>query len=174
MQSKKIWVYDIETFYDFFCIVFIDYHSDEQVVFEISKFKNELPEIKQFINTRVAKWFGYNNNNFDDVVMTWLLKQNTITAHEIYKYSTSVIENDAQWVNMPFDSADIFRMLHFNRFKVSLKWCQIMMNTLDIEELRNFKDPVTTRQEADDVIYYCIHDVQETKSNIQSPQRFRT
>lgn len=163
---KKIWVYDIEAFYDFFCIVFIDYHSDEQVVFEISKFKNELGEIKQFIKTRVAKWFGYANNNYDDIVMTWLLKQDNITAHEIYKYSTSVIESEAQWVNMPFESADIFRMLHFNRFKVSLKWCQIMMNTLDIEELRNFKDPVTTREEADDVIYYCTHDVQETKKVI--------
>lgn len=165
---KKIWVYDTENLYDFHCSVFTDFNSDETRIFEISNFKNELSELKSFWKDEVAGVWGYNNFTYDDVLTTQILKKNSITANQIYQISQKIIDGKEKfWNNLPTKTADIFKLLHFDRFKVSLKWCEFGMGSDSIEELPiHWTESVTNREDADKVIHYCIYDVNQTKKVI--------
>ena len=165
---KKIYVYDTENLYDFHCSVFTDFNSDETRIFEISNFKNELLELKSFWKNEVGGVWGYNNFTYDDVLTTQILKQKTITANQIFQISQKIIDGTQKyWNNLTVKTADIFKLLHFDRFRVSLKWCEFGMGSDSIEELPvHWTESITDREMADKVIKYCIYDVNRTKEVI--------
>ena len=70
-NSKKGYVYDIETYPNFFCVSFYD--SRKFIQFEISERKNDLLKILSFINWDKVL-IGYNNQKFDDVIIKYLFK----------------------------------------------------------------------------------------------------
>ena len=165
---KKIWVYDTENLADFHCSVFTDVNSDETRVFEISNFKNEFRELKSFWQNEVAGVWGYNNYEYDDVLVTQILKKNVIQASQIFQISQDIISRERKyWNNLPAKTADIFKLLHFDRFHVSLKWCEVGMFSESIEEMPiHWSESVTDRIIADKIIYYCKYDVLKTKEVI--------
>lgn len=164
---KRVWIYDMENMYDFHCTVFLDRDSDEKRIFEISNFKNEFKELIAFVKTEVKNLWGYNNNQYDDVILEWMLQLTfTPTANQLFQKSQEVIDGNF-WGKLPFTSADIFRMLHFNRFFVSLKWAQFMMDSESIEEMPvHWSESIIDRDVADKVIAYCVWDVIETRKVI--------
>lgn len=161
---KRIWIYDTEQLHNFHCSVFIDRHSDDTVTFEISEFKNELKQLQQFVREEVAGLWGWNNHEYDDVIYTTLLYAQSITARDLYKLSQKIIDGERMWSKPPFKTSDLYKMLHFDRFGVSLKWAEVMMCSDSIEEMpvEHWQD-VDTRELADKVLYYCTYDVQQTK-----------
>lgn len=161
---KKIWVYDEENLLDFHCSVYIDRDSDDIRIFEISNFKNELKELQHFVKTEVGGLWGFNNNSYDDILLNYKLGLKSVTAQQLYEKSTSVINSDRQWNNLKIPSADVFKMLHFDRFGVSLKWCEYVMGSESIEEMPvEHWESVDTVELASKVVAYCKWDVLQTK-----------
>ena len=86
-----VWIYDLETYPNFFCAGFEEYKTGEKKIFEISDWKNQGDKLKEFINSQ--KWFlvGYNNNSFDDPILNYILRNKTVTAKELYDIAQMII-----------------------------------------------------------------------------------
>ena len=59
-----IYVYDIEIYINFFCVIFKNYKTKELRKFIIYKDRNDLKELMDFISNPHLWLAGYNNYNF--------------------------------------------------------------------------------------------------------------
>lgn len=166
-QIKRNWTYDIECLINFFCVCFKS--GDDRIIFEISDRKNELVELKDFLEKQVRGLKGYNNLAYDSQLIEWLTQQYRVTPYELYRFSQSVI--DAQYPVFPeykltIPNLDIFKILHLdnkNR-RVGLKWCEFMIDWHNIEDMPHpHYKPLTTDEEIDETIHYCWNDVDATE-----------
>ena len=72
MSVRKNYVYDLETYPNFFCGVFIN--ETEEYVFEISGRKNDLDKLYKFYDVKNIKYLiGFNCVRFDARIMQFLI-----------------------------------------------------------------------------------------------------
>lgn len=91
MSSKsldKIWGYDIEVFKYDWSIVFINLVGEKFAVV------NDSEKLKRFYNKRVKALIGYNNHNYDDIILASLLIDFKKTPFEI---SQDIIERNVRY-----------------------------------------------------------------------------
>ena len=86
-MEKKLYVFDLETYPNFFLAVFKCIITGKYNYFEISDRKSDQINLKKFLNEQVKGLIGFNNLNFDyPVLHNTILKTNKLlTAQEIYK-----------------------------------------------------------------------------------------
>ena len=61
-----VWIYDIEIFPNAFCVGFENYKSNERHMFEISPWRNESNNLREFLLS--VKWLvGYNNSGYENL-----------------------------------------------------------------------------------------------------------
>ena len=84
-------IYDLEVFPNFFCAGFEEYKTNTQRSFEISEWKDESAELREFILSN--KWYlvGYNNNSYDDPILNYILYNKEVTAPDLYRISQMII-----------------------------------------------------------------------------------
>lgn len=166
---KQIWYYDLETLKDFFCGVFKC--ENDIRIFEISYRRNDIKELIEFLKTECSGLIGYNNINFDSQIIQyiWNNQYGSLTANKIAKFTTTVINSKWPIYNqneLIIPNLDIYKILHLdnkNRM-VSLKWCQFMTDWPNVEDMPfNHNNSVTTDEQADLIIKYCINDVESTE-----------
>lgn len=174
-------IYDLETLRDFFLYVDLDLKKDRFNVFEISRFKNELYELKEYLKTLHGQ-IGFNNLGFDSQVQQFLLNKNDAywscfkgeeIAQEISSYSSYVIgkSNNNEWPDywerdLSIRQVDLYKIWHYNNKAkmVGLKWIQYMMDWHNIEDMPiHHTDSVDTREKADLIIEYCKNDCLSTR-----------
>lgn len=178
-MAKRNYVYDIETYPNFFCAVF----KSGSVIhkFEISERKNDLGLFKQFYNDKYIKYgIGFNNVRFDAQILEFLIKDydelmestNKSINQYIFSKAQLVIEKSNNREMMPFFESkmlvkqiDVFLMLGYNgkARQTSLKWAEYSMNYHKVQDLPykfNINLDVNT---LDEVIDYCINDVSATE-----------
>jgi hypothetical protein len=182
IDSKPIFLkYDIETYLSIFCVVFK--YEGRYKTFEISERKDEYQELVAFLKQGATKrWFfvGFNNCRFDAQVLQWLidakesfkqLKGKTKAKH-IMEFAQSVIEKinnkefpPYQESQISFQQLDLYLQSHFNNRAraTSLKWLEYSMNWKKIQDLPYKFDEVLPVDKFDDVIKYCINDVDATE-----------
>jgi hypothetical protein len=168
-MRKELFVYDIETLTDFFCVVFspLNPNIDASIVFEISNFKNEYKELLTFLKDRVIGLWGFNNKYFDQKVLQWIIENPNCIAESIYSSAQDIISNKGWYHDCVIPQADIYKIKHYDRYGVSLKQCEIAMDSAKVLDMPiHHTESIDTRVRADIIIEYCKYDVNQTKKQI--------
>lgn len=174
-------VYDLETLKDFFLYIDLSLEKDHFNVFEISRFKNDLDLLLEYLTTLKGQ-IGFNNLNFDAQIQQHLLNRNPAywscykgeeIAGEIHDYVQYIINksNKNEWLDysekdFPVKQVDLYKVWHFdNKQKIcSLKWVQYMTDWHNIEDMPiDHMDSITDRKTADSIIEYCKNDCLSTR-----------
>jgi len=170
MTNKKKYVWDIETYPNFFLAVFKVVNSNEWLYFEISDRKNDCNKLRLFLLQEKPPSIGFNNINFDYPVLhnSILSNNKEWTSQEIYKKVEDIIESEysAVWDNkIKVPQLDLFKIWHYdNKNKsCSLKWLEFAMRMENIEDLPYKPGSILTHNQMDEVILYCNNDIKATE-----------
>jgi hypothetical protein len=182
---KKHWVMDYETLANCFTGVFEHYKTQETEIFVVHDLRNDLPEFIKFLenNIKNKEWhISYNGLAFDAQVTHYILDNHTKwnaelkgceIANIIYRYAQRCIQKSnnkefsdyAPW-KMKIGQIDIFKMHHWDNpaKRSSLKWIQYSMDWENILDMPiHHETEITTKEEIDIILKYCINDVKSTK-----------
>lgn len=168
-MKKKLYIYDLETYPNFFLASFKNVKTNEYINFEISDRKNNCFLLQKFLFQNVKGLIGFNNLNFDyPVLHNTVLKSNRpYKALEIYKEVESIISTKypAIWENqVKVPQLDLYRIWHYdNKNKsTSLKWLEFAMRLPNVEDLPYKPGTVLTSEQMDHIISYCKNDIDAT------------
>lgn len=175
----KNYIYDLETYQNFFCAVFNTEGKDR--VFEISARKNDLDELIRFYDAKNINFvIGFNNVKFDAQVMHYLVVnyqkfkhlQGSELTKIIYDFVQALIEKTnkkefppyAEW-HFTVKQIDLFLINHYdNKNKMtSLKWVEFSINHDRVQDLPYKFDRPLHSSTFDEVIDYCKNDVRATR-----------
>jgi hypothetical protein len=180
----KHWVMDYETLSNCFTGVFENYKTLETKVFVVHDLQNDLGKFVSFLNENVTnkEWhISYNGLAFDSQITQfvldnhddWLDFTGCEIANIIYRYAQRTIEksNKKEFADYPqwklaIGQIDIFKMHHWDNpaKRSSLKWIQYSMDWDNILEMPiHHGSAITTKEEIDTILEYCINDVKSTK-----------
>lgn len=187
---KPIFIkYDIETYPNFFCVVFK--YEDRFKVFEIGERKDDEKQLKKFLREGIKKdWFfvGFNNVRFDAQVLHWILEQKgkmkefsgVEKAAAIFEFSQKVIKasNNREFPPYPeykikMRQLDLFLQNHYNNVAraTSLKWLEYSMNWEKIQDLPYHFSKELSVDVLDEVVEYCKNDVRATEKFFYTSQK---
>ena len=183
------WVMDYETLVNCFVGVFQHYKDDSiSEIFIITKDQNDLPKFIDFLKkcVQLNQWhISYNGLAFDAQISQHMLKNETKllklsgleVAQYIHKLAQDIINRSDRGEFQEFAprqlkirQIDLFKMnLWDNKAKMSsLKWIQYSMDWENVEEMpHHHTKPVENDQQLQDIITYCINDVQSTKKILE-------
>ena len=189
------WIYDIETYPNFFSFAVVDANGQNLQVFECSSRRNDIAALFSFLDTHHAakdRHVGFNNLGFDYPVVHDLLsvreKALTVSGKAVavraYKKAQMVIgaQNVFQKMVKPSDvyiqQIDLYKIHHFdNKARATgLKMIEFNMRSKTIEDLPFPVGTELTEEQMDVVIEYNKHDILETLKfyNVSLPMiRFR-
>lgn len=178
------WVMDYETLKNCFTGVFEHYKTTETKIFVIHDLRNDLNNFISFLEDNInnREWhISYNGLAFDGQVthyiidnhQDWLNLSGCEIANIIYKYAQRCIKKSnnkefsdyAQW-KMKIGQIDIFKLHHWDNpaKRSSLKWIQYSMDWENILDMPiHHETEITTQEEIDIILKYCINDVRSTK-----------
>lgn len=115
-----IYIYDLETFPNFFLASFKDIETKQVYHFEISDRIDQREELREFIlDKRIKYLVGYNNINFDyPVLHNTILKDNSLwTSERIYKEVSSIINTKYSSIkdrNVKIPQIDLYKVWHYD------------------------------------------------------------
>lgn len=169
-MDKQLFIWDLETYPNFFLAVFKNIVTKDYHYFEISDRKSDQINLKKFLNEQVKGLIGFNNLNFDyPVLHNTLLKSNKLlTSQEIYKEVETIINTkySAIWDNqIKIPQLDLYRIWHYdNKNKsTSLKWLEFAMRLPNVEDLPYKPGTILTYDQMDKIISYCKNDIEATE-----------
>ena len=181
---RKDWVHDYETISNCFVGVFEDVRSDHKEIFVIHELRNDIEEFIQFLNDNILnrEWhISFNGLGFDSQITEYVLRNaetlRNATAEEcaklIYGQAQEVIsrQNQREWLpyaphELQIKQVDVFKLNHWDNpaKRSSLKWIQYSMDWYNIQDMPiPHGKKITTMEEIDMIIGYCINDVSSTK-----------
>jgi len=170
MNEKEIFVYDLETFPNMFLAVFKSIKTKDFYYFEISDRKNEINELRYFLQNKCKGLIGFNNLNFDyPVIHNSILKNNKEwNSYQIYEEVKQIIANkySSIWENLvKIPQLDLYKIWHYeNKNKsTSLKWLEFAMRLENVEDLPYKPGTILTFQQMDEIILYCKNDINATE-----------
>lgn len=165
-----MWVYDIETYFNFFSATFKNYQTKEVKVFTIFEDQNNLSELLAFVKD---KWLvGYNNIHFDDQIL-YFLKDNefVLALLDDTKELTKLINDLAQdlihgepkriYVKNFFKYIDLMKAGNLNQ--KSLKMVGTLMKWHKLQDLPLGHDAIVTKNDVDNILQYNLNDVEITE-----------
>lgn len=165
-----IWIFDIETYINYFSVIFKNVDSKEIKEFIIFEEKNDLSALYDFI-TDQNKWFvGYNSFSYDNQLLRFIhakyfdfsmTDSNDITI-QINTLSNTIIHSEfREYVyNLPFKGIDLMKMGGYQKslklMGVSMKWPKIQDLPIPFDSIIKLEDVNTIRQ-------YNLNDVLMTE-----------
>lgn len=132
-----IWIFDIETYPNYFGVIFKNYQTKELKEFIIFEDRNDLDELYHFIKDNKKWLIGYNSFNYDNQLLNYIcINYITLTMSdvknitlEINNISTDIITiSDYSYYKyrLPFRYIDLMKVAYlFKSLKlvgVNLKW----------------------------------------------------
>lgn len=171
------YVYDLETYPNVFTMAVEHAEAPLRWYFEISPWRDDSREIVSFVQILAqqgARMVGFNNVGFDYPVLHTLLRMGSAGAQTLYDKAMAIIRNqgdDDRWVHQvkPSDyivpQVDLYKIHHFDNKARStgLKALEFNMRADSIEDLPFPVGTVLTREQAEVLRRYNVHDVSETK-----------
>ena len=154
MDEQKLLFFDIEVFSHNAFVVFKDANKKLLKVFH-----NNFTKLAEFIKGKTL--IGFNNYWYDDKILIYMLDQKPV--HMIKQLNDKIIagENVNFLRNKDFESLDVFQQIDVSR--PSLKKIQGNLGRLILESNVPFTiDRPLTNEEFNDVLDYCIYDVDTT------------
>lgn len=172
-MNEKIWIYDVETYPNFFCVTFLAYKGDKHHTFVIDNKRNDSKALIKFVDN--IRLVGYNNKTFDNIHTNFILKNGGATAKQLYDITQRIISlqrkdtldfyrefND--YLNSDrYRSLDLMRMLFSKKLRVSLKELECSLQHDNVEELPYPFDTYLDEQQKQKVIEYNLNDCIATK-----------
>lgn len=167
------WVYDIETYYDLFCVDITHVASRTRFIFEVSDRINQSREFVAhlwWLRSGNQRLFGFNNEFFDWPVCQRLMDAGEFTAIDAHNLGTEIITSSDRWAHTVWPSdrhvtqGDLYKIHHFDNMakSTSLKKLEINMRSVNVVDLPYPPDQPTTHEQKDEIIRYMCHDVSET------------
>jgi hypothetical protein len=169
-------VYDLETFPNAFTMNVIGLHSELDMTFEISEFRDDRAALFQWI----AYWqmtetpmVGFNSLSFDYPVLHFIYNNQYVTVGEIYDFAMEIINDHTnRWGNQIWQDdrvciqVDLLKLHHFDNpaKRTSLKALEVNMRSETVLESPVPFGTIVTREQIDHhIIPYNRHDVRETR-----------
>ena len=178
------WIMDYETLSNCFVAVFKHYKTDETHIFSVCSLQNDYEKFSEFLKKNIEnnEWhISYNGLAFDAQITHNIIKnhENLLLmggeeiAEEIYGYAQTSINksNNKEFQDFPewqmsIKQIDLFKLNHWdNPAKMSsLKWIEYTMDWDNILDMPiHHETRITTQQQLNIIIGYCINDVDATK-----------
>lgn len=176
MEKKPLVIYDIECLPNFFCMCFMPLWSDEKMVIEISKRKDDRARLKSI--TKFYTIVGYNSGSYDDTMTQMVLSNPSATNAELYELSKAIIGRDFDnrylkkyKYKRDFDSIDIMTMLASSKLRVSLKHLQVKINWPKVQDFEVDWNKDLPEEEFDKCIEYCFNDTGSLKQVVKMKEK---
>lgn len=177
-MSFDNYIFDIETYPNFFLWGGKFEDSKEVQTFEISTRRTDRDKLLQWLNylkNRGAWNVGFNNLGFDyPITHQLLVSPYTFSYTTAYNLCQQII-NSQKFSNLPYGQIrlqdrilpqiDLYKINHFDNMnkKTSLKALQFAMRSFSVEDLPIKPGTFLTEAEMDQLTYYNIHDIKETE-----------
>lgn len=190
MNYDKIYFYDVESFPSFACFTFLEDKTGDYIQFKFGCGYNDLADLKDFTSNR-ALYVGFNSISYDDPALRFVVQQKIgvgIPA-KLFNLSKKLISDECRRdeeilklryprdIHYPWDSLDLFKIMHFDRLGVSLKQVGINLKHEIVQDLPYPYDyMISTKEEVQVVLDYNKNDVDITKKlyyNIQPQIKLR-
>jgi len=173
-KEPNHWIYDIETYPNFFCVAFENTQTRLKMFYEISTRVNQLNNLLIFLKycqIEEHTFIGFNNLSFDYPVIHYIIiNLNRTTLGGIYEKAKSII--DTPWslrfstiVKQPLiRQIDLQKIHHFdNAAKMTgLKTLEINMGMDSVEELPIAPGTMLSNAQMDSIGKYNFHDTDAT------------
>ena len=183
-MSKTHYVMDYETLPNCFIGVFENYKTPDREIFIVWQYKNQIQELIAFLeqNQKENQWhISYNGLAFDAQITHYILEHKDILVKLDGERIARILYQKAQDVitcrdrgefppyserSMKIKQIDLFKMNHWDNpaKSSSLKWLQYSMDWYNIEEMPiHHATEITSNNQINTIISYCINDVRSTK-----------
>lgn len=175
-----IYIYDIETYINYFGVIFKNiktkeiqnyriYHNHENTEHNI----NDIKELFAFLNTNKTKWLvGYNSKSFDNQILNFIYSQYKVLiifdektiCGEIYKLTASIISsNNTEYkYKLPFQSVDLMKVGNVDQ--KSLKLVAVNLNWPLIQDLPFAVNSIISNDNLEMLYKYNLNDVEITEA----------
>ncbi|WP_064590317.1 hypothetical protein [Streptobacillus moniliformis] len=156
-MKHEIFFYDFEVFKHDWIVVFKHLGSDLDLIFH-----NEPEELKKFLTT-VHVLIGFNNYNYDDLILYSLVKEN-YTPTQLYELSQKIINGDNIIQKYKINNLVTLDCMQELQQGVGLKSIEANIG-IDIQESSvpwNIDRPLKL-DEVRNIYKYCLHDVKNTE-----------
>jgi hypothetical protein len=181
------WIYDYECMPNFFCGVFEHYKTDERHEFISHRLLDQFPELVAFLeNCRDQdQWhIGFNNLSYDSQLTQYILENKTMLLNtDVDQRNTWLFEHSQKTINkgnngfkefpqwserdLSIRQIDLFKLNHWDNpaKRSSLKWIQYSMDWHNLLDMPiHYTTYITTKDQIDTIMEYCINDVRSTKA----------
>jgi len=179
IRNKDVIVYDIEIFPNVFHLTAKNTEDGQYYFFEISERKNQLTELVDFFRNTQVIFCGYNNKNYDDTIMNYIIdyykilsrKSYHIICNSLFNLSKTIVEsNDEESDKLKkwryknyFYSMDLLTMQFSKKLRVGLKTMQVTMHYKNVYEYEGDFNLFLPKDKIDKMIAYNINDVDSTE-----------
>jgi hypothetical protein len=178
------WVMDYETLSNCFIAVFQHYSTKHTKIFICSRLHNDVIAYINFLEQCIQynQWhISFNGIAFDAQISHYVLHNKVkfigMTgeqfAREMSAYAQKTIEkanrkefSDYPLWKMQIQQIDLFKLNHWDNpaKSSSLKWIQYSMDWNNVKEMPiHHTTEITTQAQIDEIVSYCINDVESTK-----------
>lgn len=163
-------IYDIEIFSNLFLLIAHDVKSDQRMVYEISRRKDDRVALHAFLVSK-PELIGYNNLHFDWPLLYkfLLLVRNPIKGRDLVKKlkqeANKLVEGAMPRIQQLIPQIDLMKICHYDPTgakATSLKALEFVMRMENLQELPYEHDAVLADDEIDMVIAYCHNDIDAT------------
>jgi hypothetical protein len=165
-----IHVYDIETYINYFGVIFKNLKTKQIKEFIVYKDRDDLKALRQFILFDVEWLIGYNNFYFDNQLLNYICKDENATTENIYEIAYRIVNSkDDYWeykYNLPFKSIDLMKIGNLQKslklVAVNLKWPKIQdlpikwNNSITKDQLELLHDYNLNDVEITEALYYKL------------------
>lgn len=177
MLDRGIWIYDIETFQNFFSCIFYNNDTLKRKDFIVCKWRDELSQFISFISDskQVKGLVGFNNIGFDYPVIHRILtkpyvfkgKSGEEKARIIKGYANEVISleySDIAKNKVMIPQCDVYRIQHFDNQarRCGLKWVEFAIRWDNLMDLPFHHDHEVEEHEIEGIMEYNYNDVLAT------------
>lgn len=163
------YIHDIEIFANCFVVVAKIPGKNDWSNFVIWEDIDDRKELIKFLKSN-PYLIGYNNLQFDGVLLEAILRNPKITVEELKVIANQCIEDkfppipSYQFRNKHLD---LYRLWHYNYSsrRTSLKWLEFFFRNKSIKDLPYDHDKeITSKNQINKIITYCRHDVKATET----------
>jgi len=173
-------IYDIEVYPNLFLVAFFNIDNNNYETFVLLNDNtyqdyHSISELVDFIQDDNKTLIGFNNSEYDDLLLKYINENPNSTNQELYEISKSIIEkkfDKNSYYNLKYKtnkswnkSIDLYKILP-NGYG-SLKELSIKLHHHKTQDLPYLPDKIISYKEADEIIRYNINDIEITRKIYQ-------
>ena len=116
------WVYDIETYFDLFCVDITHVATRTRYIFEVSDRRDQSAALMTHLQQMADaghRMFGFRNTFFDWPILQRILKTRHCTPLDAHRHANAIVADRNQWNHVIWPNecvvtqGDLFRIHHF-------------------------------------------------------------